>query len=282
MILVPKQHDSATILREHQESDCNAHLLPPVQSVAVPCTHCKRSHRVVQTCPGCSNVYCLRHRHGFDHDCSKLKEIKGLEQKAQEEIEQKKAAIANTFGTTKNVKAKGEDDEEQKAEEAKARAEAAKAAIALAKANVEARKSGATPATPSAKTGPSAGSTPKVTASRIVTVTKLKKIAQGEDKVPISSRIYVSIRSPLFPQFNDKAVYMDKTWTVGRTLDKIISWLKIAVPKNEPFDAQKRFSIFHAKEIDDTPILLDMQDRVSAVKSGDIFHLALADWEGIA
>jgi sRNA-binding protein len=95
------------------------------------------------------------------------------------------------------VKGKGVDDEEQKAEEAKARAEAAKAAIALAKANVEARKSGATPATPSAKTGPFAGSAPKVTASRIVTVTKLKKIAQVTINLPLVT--VVALPAPVIP-----------------------------------------------------------------------------------
>ncbi|KAG0270784.1 hypothetical protein BGZ95_001523 [Linnemannia exigua] len=169
---------------------------------------------------------------------------------------------------------------------AKAKAEAAKAAIAEAKAKIAARNSATkatTTTTPTATaTAPTTPAQPKVKkASRVVTVMKIKKTAQGEDKIPVSSRVYVFIRSPVFPQLDDKSVYVDKTWTVGRSMDKIVEWLKIALPKNEPFDAQKRFSIFHAKELDDTPTILNMQDRlqqITSVESGDIFLLAPADW----
>ncbi|KAG0311573.1 hypothetical protein BGZ99_010076 [Dissophora globulifera] len=170
------------------------------------------------------------------------------------------------------------------------KAEAAKTAIAEARARVAARSgsgsgsttSGATATTSTPGVDSPATAPPKVKkASRVVTVIKLKKTAQGEDKIPLSSRIYVSIRSPIFPQLDDKSVYVDKTWTVGRALDKIVEWLKVTVPKNEPFDAQKRFSIFHAKELGNTPAVLNMQDRLqqaSQVESGDVFYLAPADW----
>lgn len=55
----------------------------------------------------------------------------------------------------------------------------------------------------------------------------------------------------------------------------------VECPAN-PYFIEQRFSIFHAKEIEDAPTLFNMQDRLSAVKNGDIFYLALADWEGPA
>ncbi|KAG0345923.1 hypothetical protein BG005_001037 [Podila minutissima] len=208
----------------------------------------------------------------------------------------KKEAIASNFaGASTSVPAatvptgKGPLSPEEKAALAKAKAEQARAAIAEAKAKVAARAVTAKGSSSSGTSGTSSATTPvgpKVKkASRVVSLIKLRKMAQGEDKIPASSRLHVYIRSPTFPVLDDKAVFVDKTWTVGRAMDKIIEWLKITAPKNEPFDAQKRFSIFHAKELEDPPELLSMPDRlqaISKIESGDIFYLAPADypWPG--
>ncbi|KAF9344928.1 hypothetical protein BGX26_003741 [Mortierella sp. AD094] len=117
---------------------------------------------------------------------------------------------------------KQKSDEQVTAEKIK-KAEAAKAAIAQAKANVAARTaaSGAAPSSaPTSTSGAATGSSvvsattpaqPKVKkASRVVTLMKMRKSAQGEDKIPLSSRVYVYIRSPVFPNLDDKAVYVDK------------------------------------------------------------------------
>ncbi|KAF9143197.1 zinc finger, AN1-type domain [Linnemannia schmuckeri] len=298
LLLTPKQHNPATILKEHIEAGCssNLHNLPKVQSIAVLCAlpKCNRRDRVVQTCPDCSQTFCLPHRQPSDHNCPKIEERKRV---AETEVARRqgiKDTIArkltgSTTGPTTAATTTGSTmTPEEKQAQTKAKAEAAKTAIAEAKAKIAARstttKSGATiTATPSATIGTTATpAQPKVRkASRVVTIMKIKKTAVGEDKIPISSRVYVYIRSPVFPQLDDKSVYVDKTWTVGRSMDKIVEWLKIAVPKNEPFEAQKRFSIFHAKELDDTPTILSMQDRlqqITTVESGDVFFLAPADW----
>ncbi|KAF9193049.1 AN1-type zinc finger protein 2A [Haplosporangium sp. Z 767] len=302
LLLTPKKHNPATILKEHQDRACSLHLLPPVHSIAVQCArqNCRRRDRVVQTCPDCQQTFCLGHRHPTDHACPKIEE-----RRLAAEVEQKKKldirdAVAKKFtGTTSTVtgaaSASSKTDEEKQAA-AKIKSEAARAVIEEAKAKVAARnaatKSSTSPAnsiTPGPKSsaaGTSAASTttkPKK-ASRVVSLIKLKKIAKGEDKIPLSSRIYVYIRSPVFPQLDDKAVFIDKSWTVGRSMDKIVEWLKIAMPKNEPFVAEKRFSIFHAKENGDTPVILDMQERIQQlpqVESGDIFFLATADWTSV-
>ncbi|KAK3838978.1 MAG: hypothetical protein J3R72DRAFT_447863 [Linnemannia gamsii] len=309
LLLTPKQNDPATILKEHIEAGCrDLHLLPKVQSIAILCAlpKCSRRDRVVQTCPDCSQTFCLSHRQPPDHNCPKIDERKRLaeaevarRQEIKDTIARKlTGSAASTISTAstgvttfspkeKQAQAKAKAEAAKaKAEAAKAKAEAAKAAIAEAKAKIAARTSAAKAATTAASTttatAPTTPAQPKVKkASRIVTVMKIKKTAQGEDKIPVSSRVYVYIRSPVFPQLDDKSVYVDKNWTVGRSMDKILEWLKIALPKDEPFDAQKRFSIFHAKELDDTPTILNMQDRlqqITSVESGDIFLLAPADW----
>ncbi|KAG0312070.1 zinc finger, AN1-type domain [Linnemannia gamsii] len=294
LLLTPKQHDPATILKEHLEAGCDKglHNLPKVQSIAVLCAlpKCNRRDRVVQTCPDCSQTFCLPHRQPPDHNCPKIEERKRAaeaevtrRQEIKDTIAQKLtgSTATRTTGTTKGLVMTPEEKQAQ----AKVKAEAAKAAIAEAKVKIAARCSSArsdaitTTASPGIVTVPTKPTVKK--ASRVVTVMKIKKTAVGEDKIPISSRVYVYIRSPMFPRLDDKSVYVDKTWTVGRSMDKIVEWLKITLPNNEPFDAQKRFSVFHAKELDDTPTLLNMQDRlqhITTVESGDVFFLAPADW----
>ncbi|KAF9950558.1 hypothetical protein BGZ72_007799 [Mortierella alpina] len=276
------------------------HLLPPVLSIAVQCARpqCRRRDRVVQTCPDCEQTFCLGHRHPTDHGCPKIEERKkAAEEEAQRRREIQDAVADKFMG---NARAGAGDHQvlakkavplltaEEKQGLVKAKAEAAKAAIAEARAKVAARTvgsgaAGLTVSTASSlKAGVPEAAAPKVKkASRVVALMKMKKTAQGDDKIPVSARMYVHIKSPLFPQLDDKAVFVDKTWTVGRSLDKIVEWLKVPVPRNEPFDAGKRFSIFSAKESDEPPTLLSMQDRLqqlSQVESGDIFHLAPADW----
>ncbi|KAG0040523.1 hypothetical protein BGZ82_001849 [Podila clonocystis] len=299
-------------LQEHLDRACSLHLLPAVRSIAVLCAlpTCGRRDRVVQRCDqhpgGCAQVYCLKHRHPSDHDCTKLKEHEQGIKDSEKEMEKKKEAIASKFTRASTSTSaptvptgKGSLSLEEKAALAKAKADQARAAIAEAKAKVAARTVTSKGSSPSGVIGTSSTSTPAgpkaKKASRVVSLIKLRKVAQGEDKIPASSRLHVYIRSPTFPVLDDKAVYVDKvmnpgalleaTWTVGRAMDKIVEWLKITVPKNEPFDAQKRFSIFHAKELEDLPELLSMPDRlqaISKVESGDIFYLAPADhpWPG--
>ncbi|KAG0348764.1 hypothetical protein BG004_004231 [Podila humilis] len=282
-------------------------------SIAVPCAHsgCTRKDRVVAKCDhppgGCDKVFCLKHRQPNDHNCAKLIERALTIKEAKTDLDMKKEVIANTFSKDSTLSSSaaalttgnkpGIMTPEEKAAIAKAKAEQARAAIAEAKAKVAARaassstttpplcsKGGAIDPGPGGSRAGTIGSTspqPKVKkASRVVSLIKLRKVAQGEDKIPTNARVHVYIRSPIFPQLDDKAVFVDKSWTVGRCLDKIVECLKIAVPKNEPFDAQKRLSIFHAKELEDVPALLSMQDRVQTIakiESGDLFYLALAN-----
>lgn len=133
----------------------------------------------------------------------------------------KKEAIAIKFaGASTSVPAatvptgKGPLSPEEKAALAKAKAEQARAAIAEAKAKVAARTVMAKGSSSSGTSGTSPATTPvgpKVKkASRVVSLIKLRKMAQGEDKIPASSRLHVYIRSPTFPVLDDKAVFVDK------------------------------------------------------------------------
>ncbi|KAF9131487.1 hypothetical protein BGW39_001733 [Mortierella sp. 14UC] len=269
-----------------QKTFCSSHRLPSDHA----CSNWSMEAHAnsVQVCPLCEKLLLTPKQHDpatIIEERKRLAEIEvarrqGIKNTIAQKLTGSSAAINSTASTGTSILP------EEKQVQAKAKAEAAKMAIAEAKAKIAIRNSTAKAATTAASTATinatTAPAPPKVKkSSRVVTVMKIKKTAQGEDKIPLSSRIYVYIRSPVFPQLDDKSVYVDKTWTVGRSMDKIVEWLKIALPTNEPFDAQKRFSIFHAKELGDTPTLLNMQERlqqIAGVESGDVFFLAPADW----
>ncbi|KAF9425668.1 hypothetical protein BGZ94_007322 [Podila epigama] len=168
---------------------------------------------------------------------------------AEDQLAKRKEAISNAFSVTATtssaIKSATTLTSEDKAASIKAKAEQARAAIAEAKANI-AKRSSASAAMPKSSEQATSNSAaappppPKVKkASRVVSLMKMKKNSQGEDTIPMTSRLYFHIRSPTFPQLNEKAVYVNKTWTVGHSLDKIVEWLKFTIPKNEPFDAKK-------------------------------------------
>lgn len=182
-------------MKEHIEAGCsnNLHNLPKVQSIAVLCAlpKCNRRDRVVQTCPDCSQTFCLPHRQPPDHNCPKIEERKlaveaeaARRQEIKDTIARKltgsTTGVTTTAGTTRTTMTP-----EEKQAQAKVKAEAAKAAIAEAKAKIAARtsstKSGTTTNTTPSATTTSAIATPAPPrvkkASRVVTVMKIKKTA---------------------------------------------------------------------------------------------------------
>lgn len=178
-------------------------------------------------------MYCLKHRHPSDHACTKLKERELAAKVSEKEIEQKKEAIASKFSgalaptlTTPAV-GKGSLSPDERAAAAKAKADQARAAIAEAKAKVAARTTAKGSTTTSLGSGSVSSTTttagpPKVKkASRVVSLIKLRKVAQGEDKIPASSRLHVYIRSPTFPVLDDKAVFVDKVMNTGACVEPL-------------------------------------------------------------
>lgn len=223
-------------LQEHLDRACSLHLLPTVHSIAVLCAlpACGRRDRVVQKCDqlpgGCAQVYCLKHRHPSDHDCTKLKEREHAIKDSEKDMQQKKEAIASKFSgasaSTPTTPAANLSPDERAAA-AKAKADQARAAIAEAKAKVAARSTAKGSTTSSLGSGSASSATtaaglPKVKkASRVVSLIKLRKVAQGEDKIPASSRLHIYIRSPTFPVLDDKAVFVDKVMNTGTCVESL-------------------------------------------------------------
>jgi len=175
--------------------------MPEIESIALPCSleGCKRRDRVVATCPDCNLTFCLGHRHPSDHRCSHLDTLKIQAEEERENRQRIRESVAKKFGTTAAAAStsvtRSKEDEESRQAAAKAKAEAAKAAIAAAKLKVAARNQSAKDATPASaplSTKPAA-SIPKPSvkkASRVVSLLKLRKIAQVQTQLADKSTLF--------------------------------------------------------------------------------------------
>ncbi|KAF9975983.1 hypothetical protein BGZ73_000148 [Actinomortierella ambigua] len=118
--------------------------------------------------------------------------------------------------------------------------------------------------------------------SRAMALIQLRKVAQGDPKVTGVQRIYLYTRSPIIQGMTGKSVFLDKTWTVGKALDRMIDILKVVSPKPDPSNPDKRLSVFHAKDEDSEPMLLSMSmviKDIPGIENGDILHVAFSDWD---
>ncbi|KAF9586431.1 hypothetical protein BGW38_005040 [Lunasporangiospora selenospora] len=242
-------------LNEHQENGCTTHLLPIGQSHRVPCDfpECPRVDPVTHTCSGCSSTFCLSHRHQTDHHCSRLQGLLLQKQSENAKREQLRQEIALKHGAQQAPSSSQPPvSKQEKQLAAEKRAQNAKEALALAKARAASRNaaSSSSSSSTSSESPASLSSKPKPkTASRYVAVMKLKKSALS--------------------------------WSIGRALDYIVNLLNLSQAKEISLDAEKRLTIFHAKEAGDIPAALTMQSCLGDLKQiedGDLFFMAPADW----
>ncbi|KAF9168173.1 hypothetical protein DFQ26_001066 [Actinomortierella ambigua] len=283
---------------------------------------CKRQDRVVAHCLDCEHTYCLGHRHPADHDCVGLARKKDQQAQRKAEIRQVmakhagkfpqreeggEAATATATATVGSSQGDGsslhekKDKKETKAkpklsareiiEAAKAKvaqrssttAAAAAAPIANANASTTARTSAIVASSAAAAKATTTAEKPKVKRpSRAMALIQLRKVAQGDPKVTGAQRIYLHTRSPTVQGVTGKSVFLDRTWTVGKALDRMIDILKVVPAKPDPNNPDKHLSIFHAKEEDSEPVLIPMSTTIkdiSGIESGDLFYIAFSDWD---
>ncbi|KAK9767977.1 hypothetical protein K7432_001747 [Basidiobolus ranarum] len=80
--------DTDQILREHIESNCKRHvrILPSIKQKCQFST-CGQSESVVSLCLYCTSVYCLKHRHAADHECSSKEDNANKAQEKRKNIQ---------------------------------------------------------------------------------------------------------------------------------------------------------------------------------------------------
>lgn len=148
-------------------------------------------------CPGCSKVFCLQHRHGAKHECTKPAEELLVKEDKRKQIQE---FVESKLGTSTSSSTK---------------------------------TTASNPAPKRKKLNPQ------------IELIKMKAKAKGETSVPIPSRIYLRVYYPSNEtskiNTKDDAMFFDKSWTIGRILDKICAFAGI-VNVNNTGDASRRLS----------------------------------------
>lgn len=81
-------------------------------------------------------------------------------------------------------------------------------------------------------------------------LTKLKRAAKGDEKVPLASRIYVYVEAEAkstTSKLPKGEFYYGKDWTVGRVLDKAAQALQVQNVNNREESDEKKLRVFHVE-----------------------------------
>lgn len=86
--------------------------------------------------------------------------------------------------------------------------------------------------------------------SPIAELTKLKRAAKGDEKIPLQSRIYVHVEAEAkstTSKLPSGQFYYGKDWTVGRVLDKAAQALQVQNVNNREDGDGNKLRVFHVE-----------------------------------
>lgn len=111
--------------------------------------------------------------------------------------------------------------------------------------------------------------------NKIILLSKMKRTAKGDSKIPVSNRIYIWVY--LVADENDKPtkheIFINKVWPMGRVLDYVAQQLDVK-NVNSKHDASTKEKLFLYKEDPASPLLLDPSCRVAnTLHDGDTLYL---------
>lgn len=120
--------------------------------------------------------------------------------------------------------------------------------------------------------------------NKYVDMANLKKNAKGDNKIKLEDKIFIwciYIKSPEDDSINiendKKPLFINKNWTVGRSLDSIADNLHIQNNNNVTNNSLEKLNIFKLDQLknseDDEPKLISTSVKSTVFKTGDIIYL---------
>ncbi|CAG8483929.1 233_t:CDS:2 [Paraglomus occultum] len=102
--------------------------------------------------------------------------------------------------------------------------------------------------------------------SKLVELMKMKSKATGDSSIPRESRLYLNVSFPKDTNVATKPMFFDKSWVIGKVLDKIATAGKIRNVNNK-MDVSKNERLILVDQ--ETNSVLNMDDRLGdAIESG--------------
>ncbi|CAG8534653.1 11436_t:CDS:2 [Paraglomus brasilianum] len=112
---------------------------------------------------------------------------------------------------------------------------------------------------------PRTNNKPKKT-SKLVELMKMKSKATGDSSIPHESRLYLNVGFPKDTNVTTKPMFFDKSWVIGKVLDKIATAGKIRNVNNK-MDVSKNERLILVDQ--ETNSILNVDDRLGdAIESG--------------
>lgn len=235
-----------------------------MEEIGTHCVECNRLDFLPFTCQVCKKSYCSNHRQMFnEHQCVNLKVQKrdtshlppSSSLFPERPAVPKPRAVNNSILSKLETKSANEDS-------------LAQSALIKLKHFLKKNKS-------------SKKKTSNAT-SRLIELANLKKQAIGDVKVPQTERVYINVRYvPSLLEAGKKdqslAIYVSRSWPIGRMLDQAAVHLKIVNENNKTQDPEKKLTIFRsprsAEKVVD-PIYIPANGRVmKEIENGDTVFL---------
>lgn len=91
---------------------------------------------------------------------------------------------------------------------------------------------------------------PSTAASRVVALNQLKRIAKGDEKIPLDKRVYLHVEAEAnttTSKLPKGAFWYNKAWSVGRLLDDAARGLQVQNVNNRGGGEEERLRIFHVE-----------------------------------
>lgn len=118
-------------------------------------------------------------------------------------------------------------------------------------------------------------SNPTNPSKKLIELSKLKSIAKGDSKIPVSERIYLWVQ--VIDNENDKfdsiiknPIFISRSWPIGRALDSIASELNLKNKNNRTTDQSQKLNLFKQ---DTEFVKLETSNRCSSLANGESLYI---------
>ncbi|KAH3671608.1 hypothetical protein OGAPHI_000311 [Ogataea philodendri] len=235
------------------------------------CSVCQRVDFLPFTCPHCSVSFCTDHRTNFnEHECKALKLKKQTTISTPVPSTIKSSSL---FPDLDKIRKQAELDRKPKQTLATS---SDSAALQKLKSFISFHKSKSKPLFRLKKSTP---------ASRMVELAKMKNLAVGDVKISGSERVHIWVQYvPDESKFGNaelterKALFVSKSWPVGRLLDFASTAMKIKNDNNRTTESIKKLTIFRhrrdGESSEEEYIYVPANGRVvKEISDGDIVYI---------
>ena len=235
--------------------------------VGTHCSFCRELDFLIFHCSHCDGEFCSKHRSQESHLCVKLKEAvtSTNELRDQPKVKDNGGAYFQSLLPEKgHIRVQNDNDKSltpSKCTQSFKNSTANKSALDKIINFFHKRK------TPK-----------KASSNKVILLAQMKKVSKGDSKIPVSNRIYIQcfvIDNGEKSESEPKDIFINKVWSLGRTLDYLALQLNVPNVNNDFKSTDKERLLLYKKINKNIDVKdLDLSLRVTnEIKDLDILYL---------